>query len=365
MASFRTPKGSYTRNTPDWFQGYQAFASAYQKLATNGPTVVGATQSGGNTVAVPAGTRINDLEMICAVVASLTQKPTYGTWTLLQPLSGVQNNPWWWRYAAAGDPSSFTVPNTLSDSGIFMVTIRGAAIGAANPFDTMAIGEPDTKPMTAPAITGTSANPELLLLNLGASVFSKWSATPGYTALANISDPSLGTSPAMALASTVGTGTIPSSTTACTAPTNNLCGYQQVLIPQGVFPLYASLFNSATDGRVIYVTGLEVDFDAADQLLISINSGPDSVPYTAPFGVFPKNPNSGMPVGTLYQMPGSQLIGYVLQTPSTITHFLRRPTDGDYIAVLPPGYSLAVSSANLGATEMGANFDFFVLPGSA
>jgi hypothetical protein len=365
VASYRAPLGAYVRNTNDWWQAKQCYAVAYADFTTISPLVIGASETNNNTALVPPGTQINDLLLACFNCANSSQTPTPGTWNLLQAVVGATNNPWFWKYYAKGDPSAFVSSNSLSIMGGNLVTVRGAAVGSNNPFDTMAIGEPDANPMTAPAITGTSMYPELLLLQLGAHIYSKWNSTPGYTELANISDQVSGNSPGMALASTTGTGTFPASTTSFSAPTSNDCGYQQVLIPRAVFSPYASLYNNATDGSVFYVTGLAVDFDAEDQLTIAINQGTDTVPYAVPYGVFSKNAMIQAPPGVLYSGPGSQLIGYVYQSPPTLTHFQRDPADADYIAIIPPGYNLSVTNSNLGAKRMAAYFDYVVLPNAS
>jgi hypothetical protein len=365
VASWRQPIGTYTRNTPDWFQARQCFASAFADFSTAAPIVVGASGTNTNTAVVPAGTRINDLMLANFSAATITQAPTPGTWNLLQNITGSSNNGWWWRYFQAGDPTSFTSTNTGLTTGGNLVTIRGAAIGSTNPFDTKAFGTPNANPMTAPAITATGSEPELLLLQLLCPIFAKWNATPGYTELANISDPVSGNSPGMALASTLGTGTIPASSTSFVGGAVTLSSFQQVLIPRATFSPYASLYNNATDGSVIYVTGLEVEFDAADQLLVSLNSGLDTVPYALPYGTFPKNPLDASPPGVLFSAPGSQLLGFIFQSPPTITSYNRRPSDGDYVAVIPPGYALVVTNGNFGAKRMGVGFDYFYLPSAA
>jgi hypothetical protein len=365
VASWRQPIGTYVRNTPDWFQARQCFATAYADFSTLAPIVVGATGTNTNTAIVPSGTRINDLMLACFNAANATQAPSPGPWTLLQNVTAANPGFWWWKYFQAGDPSSFTSTNTLTVTGGNLVTVRGAAVGSTNPFDTLGSGVPNTNPMTAAAITATGSEPELLLLQLYTGIFNKWNATPGYTELANISDVSLGNSPGMALASTLGTGTIPAVTTSFSALVSNNSQYQQVLIPRATFSPYASLYNNATDGSVLYVTGLEVDFDAADQLLVSLNSGLDTVPYALPYGVFPKNPLAAGPPGMLFSAPGSQLLGYIFQSPPNTTSYRRRPSDGDYVAIIPPGYALVVTNANLGAKRMAASFDYFYLPSAA
>jgi hypothetical protein len=365
VPSYRTPKGSYTRNTSDWFQGRQCFATAYADFSSLAPSVVAATETKSNNCLVPAGTRINDLMLACFWAATHTQSPSPGTWNLVQDITGSGVNFWWWKYYQAGDPSSFTSTNSLTIAGGNIVTVRGAAV-SATPFDVMAFGQATAEPVVAPAITATGSEPELLILQLATAIFNTLSPTPGYTALANISDPIAGNSPAMSASSLVGTGTFPSVSTNFTFPVGDkTANWQQLVIPRAVFSPYASLYNNATDGSVLYVTGVEVEFDAADQLLLSLNSGTDIVPYAAPYGVFAKNPLAANPPGVLFSGPASTLIGYLFQSAPNITSYQRRPSDGDYVAIIPPGFALVATNANLGAKRMAASFDYFYLPSSA
>jgi hypothetical protein len=365
VATWRNPIGVYSRNTPDWFQAKQCFGTAYADFSSASPIVVGATGTNSNTAAVPAGVRINDLLLACFNVANDTQPPTPGTWNLLQTLSGTAVNYWWWKYVQKGDPTSYTSSNSLTITGGNLVAVRGAAVGSNNPFDVMANGQPNANPMTIPAINGSASEPELYLLQLYCNIFNAWGSVAGYTQLANISDPVSGNSPGMALYSNTGINFASTSATHTATGPGTEDNYQQVLIPRASYFPYASLYNNATDGSVLFVTGLKVEFDAEDQLQLALNQGADAVEYEAPYGTYSKNPLIQQPVGLLYQVPASTFVNYLYQSPPTITEFQLYPGNGDYIAIIPPGWNLSVTNGNFGAKRMGAFFDYLVLPNAS
>lgn len=362
MSAFRKPKGNYARTTPDWFNARQCFASAFGDVTSDSPSLIGATSNAGFTCPVPAGVTTGDL--LLALVPSASTPPTVGTWAQAQSAAGFHIGPVFYHYVAPGDPASYSADGSSAIGGFIIVAVRNAGMSGVPPFDALAIANSGASPQAVAAATPTSGKSELYFLWQQTAIFNTWGAAPGLTQLANLSDPAHGNTNGLQLSSFVTDTTIAGENVAYTGGGGAVAGYQQMFLERTIFGTYASLFNNATDGSVLYVTGLEVDFDAADQLLVMIRQGADQNPYSAPFGCFSTNPQYGGPVGTLFsvQSIASNLVAYILQTPKNVITYSRRPSDGSYIAILPPGYSLAVTNGNMGAKQISASFDYLVLP---
>lgn len=311
---------------------------------------------------MPAGTQIGDIIFAVINSAGSAHPPTVGTWNILHDNDATGWNTIFWHRVVAGDPSSYSADGSSVIGGGGLVAVRGLSPTGTPSFDVIAQGTTSATPIVAPLITPTSGKGELYLLWNNIGIYDTLGASPGLTSLWNVSDPTYGNTTGLSLSQTNGSTAFASSSTPYSTkePSGGL--YQQLLLERATYGPYASLYNNATDGSVLYVTGVTVDFDVADQLQVYLVSGPDSAPYAAPYGCFANNPRNPAPVGQLFSTPIQQAIAFLYETPSTVSHYQLEPSPGSYIVALPPGYGLALThGANL-AKQFGAHFDYLVLP---